>query len=255
MNLIKKHKDLFYFAGLYVSMQVLHLLVLFALTQFNFLSYEQEGIILLVSHQLIFVLGILFTLKWFNIHLQFKFEKCKLNIVLNAFALVLFLYIIQVSIDKPFWDSLVKNELKFLALKNPFDSDFYTGTFTVISIFTAPLLEEVLYRRIIFRKLLVKYNAPTSIIITSLLFALAHLDLEGLLAYFFVGLIYTYLYHLTRSLWLNILVHGLYNLFVSVTAITTYQSTNSFFLIGILIYITCVIGIYLSLKKIKVLTS
>lgn len=253
--MIKKHKVLLYFVALLVLMNVLNFVIILALDYFHFLTYNQENLLLLICVPLTYIIAILLTVKWFNVNFEFKFEPCNSNVFFNALVLVLFVYILQVAIDKPFLESISQGKLRFLTTRTPLQGDLNTNIFTILSIFIGPVLEEILYRRIIYRKLAEQYSIPSSILITSLLFAIMHQSIEGFLAYFFVGFVYTYLYHLTRSLWLNVLVHGLYNLFVSVTAITTYQSTDSFFFIGLLIYVTCATGVFISLKRLKVLTS
>lgn len=252
--MIKRHIALFYFIGLLISINILHLLVFLILHYNNFFSYNQEGVILLVSFQLIFFLGIFCTTKWLGINLRLKWISCSASVIINVFFLSLFLFVLQMAIDKSFLDSLAQGQLRFLKFNFTVSDDFYGVTAIIISIFFAPILEEVLYRRIIFRKLLESYNLTISIIITSVLFAVMHLSLEGLLAYFFIGLVFTYLYHLTKILWLNVLAHSLYNIMSNFTKIETYHPNDSLYFIGILIYITSAIGIFIALKKIKDLT-
>lgn len=74
-----------------------------------------------------------------------------------------------------------------------------------------PFLQEMFYRGIILRSMLHHYSPQKAIFLSSVLFALAHLNVEQFGVAFVGGIIYGWLFYVTRSLWPGILAHALYN--------------------------------------------
>lgn len=79
----------------------------------------------------------------------------------------------------------------------------------------APILEEIIFRRVIFGSLIQKYNFWISAIISGVVFAAIHLEFEHLLLYTVCGLIFAFLYYKTKSIWTSIIAHMLLNSSVS----------------------------------------
>jgi uncharacterized protein len=86
--------------------------------------------------------------------------------------------------------------------------------FIVIPSLIAPILEEIIFRRIIFKKLYNHLPFIISAMISSVLFAFMHGDLPFFLSYFLIGFIFCYLYKRTNSILVPILTHMLMNSFV-----------------------------------------
>lgn len=89
------------------------------------------------------------------------------------------------------------------------DSHILTAVVTLIII--APLTEEILFRGVILEGFLGNYSTVKSMFLSSLLFALLHLNPWQLPHAFVLGLFFAYLYVKTRSLLLCILGHALNN--------------------------------------------
>lgn len=85
------------------------------------------------------------------------------------------------------------------------------GTLIALGL-AAPVLEETLFRGIFLRSFLQQYPPERAIFLSSLLFALAHLNLYQAVAAFMLGLFLAWLYLRTASLWPCILAHAVYNL-------------------------------------------
>ncbi|MFB7142491.1 lysostaphin resistance A-like protein [Gottfriedia sp. NPDC056225] len=86
--------------------------------------------------------------------------------------------------------------------------------FIIIPSLVAPILEEIIFRRIIFKRL---YNRLPFIIsagISSAIFSFMHGDLPFFLSYFLIGFVFCYLYKRTNSIIVPILTHMLMNTFV-----------------------------------------
>ena len=78
----------------------------------------------------------------------------------------------------------------------------------------APFLEEMLFRGIILRSFLHQYSRTASILGSSLLFGVAHLNIYQFVTAFIAGIVLGWLYERTRSLWPCILLHAAGNTFV-----------------------------------------
>ncbi|WP_102028737.1 CPBP family intramembrane glutamic endopeptidase [Salirhabdus sp. Marseille-P4669] len=91
----------------------------------------------------------------------------------------------------------------------------YMPLFIVITAIIAPILEEVVFRKIIFGSIYQKYGSFfLSIVISSLLFGLLHMEPEHLLRYTAAGLVFAFLYVKTKRILVPILTHISVNSFV-----------------------------------------
>jgi len=79
--------------------------------------------------------------------------------------------------------------------------------FLLIPAIFAPILEELLFRKIIFGSLYKRINFFWAAILSSLAFGVIHLDLTHLLIYTGMGLVFSYLYVKTKTIIVPILVH------------------------------------------------
>ncbi len=79
--------------------------------------------------------------------------------------------------------------------------------FFIIPVFTAPILEELIFRKIIFGSLHKKMNFFFAVLISSLLFGVLHLELQHLLIYFAMGVALAFIYVKTKRIIVPIIVH------------------------------------------------
>lgn len=95
-----------------------------------------------------------------------------------------------------------------------FDGTTYVSTMIGFMSFVivGPIHEELLYRGVIQRFLRSKYSVRTSIIVSSTVFALAHIHPGLILSSFVLGLFLGYIYHKWDNLWYAIILHMLINL-------------------------------------------
>ena len=88
-----------------------------------------------------------------------------------------------------------------------------TGIFTFLAmVIAAPILEELIFRGIILNGLLKNYSPIKSILISSFLFGLVHLNPWQFLTGMIIGIFSGWIYYRTRSLSLSIIIHALANL-------------------------------------------
>lgn len=77
----------------------------------------------------------------------------------------------------------------------------------------APVFEEVLFRKLLPETIEEIFGGIISVLISNLLFAFFHMDIF-FLPYLVNGLIYSWYYKKTNSIYIPIAIHSLYNLFV-----------------------------------------
>jgi membrane protease YdiL (CAAX protease family) len=88
-----------------------------------------------------------------------------------------------------------------------------TGIFAFfLMVIAAPILEELIFRGIILDGLLKKYSPIKSILISSLLFGLVHLNPWQFVTGLIVGIFSGWVYYRTRSLSFSIIIHAAANL-------------------------------------------
>ncbi|MBC1499345.1 CPBP family intramembrane metalloprotease [Listeria weihenstephanensis] len=75
----------------------------------------------------------------------------------------------------------------------------------------APILEEIVFRKIIFGGLASRMNIHVAAVISSVFFGLMHMDLTYLLVYVVIGLLLCYLYTKTKRIAVPIAAHMLMN--------------------------------------------
>ncbi|MCM3761092.1 CPBP family intramembrane metalloprotease [Alkalihalobacillus oceani] len=88
--------------------------------------------------------------------------------------------------------------------------------FIIVVSVIGPILEEVVFRLIIFGTLYKRFNFWIAGFISSLIFAAIHFDFTHLLVYTAMGFVFAYLYVRTKRILVPIVAHIALNLFVSV---------------------------------------
>ncbi|WP_460015020.1 CPBP family intramembrane glutamic endopeptidase [Lysinibacillus sp. CTST325] len=78
-----------------------------------------------------------------------------------------------------------------------------------------PILEEFVFRRVIFGSLVQTTNFWVAGIVSAIFFALIHFDFTHILLYTICGLIFAFLYHKTKRIWTSIIAHVMLNGFVT----------------------------------------
>ena len=90
-----------------------------------------------------------------------------------------------------------------------------TSPIVIISmVLFAPLLEELVFRRVIFGGIYMKSNFWIATIVSAVVFAAVHNELEHLFIYTMPALVFAYLYYRTKSILTPMIAHGLMNSFV-----------------------------------------
>ena len=79
--------------------------------------------------------------------------------------------------------------------------------FLLLPAILGPIIEELVFRKVIFGALRKRMNLHLATVIGALIFALAHFDFAHTLIYFVMGLVFTFLYVKTKRIIVPILAH------------------------------------------------
>jgi len=205
------------------------LLILIDITLIVFVSQnigaqlvQNAGIILI---ELAYLLPVVVILAWRRIHWKYlgfgKFDWKTLGL---GCGLLIGGYIII----------LVHNGILFLlgvdtqgeAILKLFASLDSPVWFLIVAVVVAPLVEEIFFRGFLFQGFRQKYGWINATLLSSAIFAAAHLDLVSLIPTFILGVVLAYVYHRSNSVWPGIILHFLVNMFGACGAYAASQLQN-----------------------------
>ena len=83
--------------------------------------------------------------------------------------------------------------------------------FFLVGVVFAPFVEEIFFRSFLFQGFRQKYGWVRAMLLSSAIFAAAHLDPASLIPTFVLGLVIAYLFHRSNSIWPGIILHFLIN--------------------------------------------
>ena len=112
----------------------------------------------------------------------------------------------------------------------------------------APIFEETLYRGILLKGLMNKYNSKKAIVYSSLIFGIAHLNIPQGINAFLLGLILGTVFYYTRSIYLCMIMHFANNLLVNFVYYPTSEMWTT-----ILFIVVPIIGVVLMILCFKIL--
>jgi len=85
--------------------------------------------------------------------------------------------------------------------------------FFIVGALIAPFVEETFFRGFLFQGFRARYGWKAGMVLSSAIFAIAHLDLVALIPTFVLGNVLAYVYHRSNSVWPGIILHFLVNAF------------------------------------------
>ncbi|GIM29325.1 hypothetical protein CPJCM30710_19910 [Clostridium polyendosporum] len=208
----------------------------------NILNIKGYGIMPFIIQFIIALLSIFILYKTFTFrtHRSFLTKKFSYIDLLSVFLIILGFRL--------FFDGSLNHITSHLPvpkfIEESFDSLFGNTTSAIlITILAAPLEEEFLYRGIILNGLCKKYSPKIALIISSLVFAVAHLNLPQGINAFLLGLLLGYFYIKTKSIILCMFCHGINNLIAILPIWFVDDLSRDYMILFSLIFTTC--GIYL----------
>ncbi|GEN57758.1 peptidase [Halolactibacillus alkaliphilus] len=110
-----------------------------------------------------------------------------------------------------------QNTLEIMAIA------FNYPVFIIVVSVIGPILEELVFRKVIFGELNKRTNFLIAALISSLIFAVVHTDFTHLLVYFMMGLVFSFLYVQTKRIIVPIFAHVAMNSIVVMVQFA-YQS-------------------------------
>jgi membrane protease YdiL (CAAX protease family) len=165
---------------------------------------------LVVLAELAYILPVVVILAWKRIpwrHLGFgKFEWSTLGIgcglLIGGYGIIIVhnLVVTALGIDIQ-GDKIVDI---FSAIDSP-------GWLILALVVVAPLVEEVFFRGFLFQGFRKKYGWVGAMLLSSAIFAAAHLDPVTLIPTFVLGIVLSYVYHRSNSVWPGVILHFLIN--------------------------------------------
>lgn len=146
----------------------------------------------------------------------------KIDYNISEILIICVVTFIWVIMSPLFKTSIISNNFSLLNIKFCFSNFFIekeflsTTNFYIFyrSILVTPILEEYLFRNLILTKLNTRYGFKKSIIITSILFSISHLDINNIFIFFIGSLILCYMFLKTNKLIYSILLHIFMNILV-----------------------------------------
>lgn len=169
--------------------------------------------------------------------LEFAFASI---ILVNLFLVYLFPNFIDNNMPE-----IIKEQFEAIALSSPL------LTLLAIGIF-APIAEEILFRGAIYNLFKDNVGKYVALIISSILFALIHLNIYQASYTLFIGLFLGIILMKTGSLWLPIIFHIVYNLFGGIFQMFDQKLMELLFLKT---YIIPVIGVILLIDSLRFFLS
>ncbi|SDN50599.1 hypothetical protein SAMN04488137_4691 [Fictibacillus solisalsi] len=101
-----------------------------------------------------------------------------------------------------------------------------TPYFMIVTSIAGPILEEIIFRKIIFGSLYRRFNFVIAAIISSLIFAAVHFDFTHLLVYTAMGFVFAFLYVKTKRLLVPIVAHVSMNTLVMLVQVIFADKIN-----------------------------
>lgn len=94
-----------------------------------------------------------------------------------------------------------------------FDSLESPVWFFFVGVVLAPIVEEIFFRGFVFQGFRQRYGWISAMLVSSIVFAVAHLDLVAFLPTFILGCLLAYMFQRSNSIWPGVILHFLVNAF------------------------------------------
>ncbi|WP_159799182.1 CPBP family intramembrane glutamic endopeptidase [Flavobacterium sp. MK4S-17] len=161
-----------------------------------------------------FLIGAKIVLKSNGLVLKKSFSGFKLFTLFIAIAFIW--VVVSPLFQYPFFFGLPDSRISFTKL-NILDFNSFFSYYSLLRVLLiTPVLEELLFRKLIFAKLKSTYKLYPSIVLTSLLFSISHLDINNLLIFFIGSILLCLIYFKTNDVRYSIALHIAMNLFTLV---------------------------------------
>lgn len=142
---------------------------------------------------------------------RIKLPPIHFALLMVIMAISIRLLIQPLIIPIEYFGNLIEGKIKLLRFNVP-EFNALLATQFIILITIIPVLEEIFWRKQIFGLFLKKYSPFMAMVLSSALFACAHFQ-TGIIGVIFIwGLLMSFVYYITNSLELSIVLHSIINL-------------------------------------------
>ncbi|CAM2977825.1 type II CAAX endopeptidase family protein [Hathewaya histolytica] len=204
----------------------------------------------LIESVLFIVMELLFIKFYKNygkLHLDFKRTKNYKIYIWLSLIVIGYIWFYDNSIEI-FLDSIIKVDLVDYAFKNK--KGLYLIYISIYLSIFAPIFEEIIFRGLLFKGLLKRYDYLKAIIASSIFFAIIHGDIKQGINAFILGIILAIVYYRTNSLLPCIFLHFVNNFIYVLSLYGIRIKSSNFSLIELVIGALILISSYLIHKKI-----
>ncbi len=187
---------IFFYMSFYVIVQVILI---------NYLNMDNELLVLSIA-ALISLITYLLLFRDFKNHIH-KLSLQDFNLSLSSGFLTIFISSIVMTIVVAMFPSLK-------TISDSISNYISSGNAYIVFIavvIAAPIIEEVIFRCIIFTELIKVTSVRNAIIIQAVLFGLFHANLYQLIYAFFIGLLFGYIFAKTNNILIPIIAHMVNN--------------------------------------------
>lgn len=185
------------------------ILLVFALQDVNTQFLQSAG---LAIAEIAYLLPVILIFAWKRIHWKHlgfgKFDSVTMGLGCGLLILaytIIFLHnilLMALGVDTQ-GDSILK---MFAELDSPF-------WFVLVGVVLAPLVEEIFFRGFLFQGFRQRHGWVVAMLISSAIFAIAHIDPVSFIPTFVLGSALAYVYHRSNSVWPGVILHFLVNAF------------------------------------------
>lgn len=197
-------------------------------------------------------------------------ESVAMLLALAAVAAGLLLFVKSLHLERTYglvkWAGSAREYLFFLPMLLLATGNLWGGVgmayrgaaqlFAVLSMLLVGVVEELIFRGLLFRALLKRNPTPVAITISAVTFGVGHIvnllagqgGLETLIQVFFAiawGFLFTFVFYKSGSLWVCIIVHGLVDVFSKFAA---PENTSGYLYPAVTIIVSAAYCVYLSRK-------
>lgn len=161
----------------------------------------------------------------------FQFLKLRSIWIISAGILIYFLvtFLTHPSLFSTQMRSFLSGPVSFLSLNDQYNATpIQAWLYILAGCVIAPFCEELLFRGIIFNFLKKRYNLWTGLLVSSVVFALGHLEPTNLPFLLLSGFILALVAHFSKSIISSMIVHGSWNLF-AIVLLSHYLSIYQLF--------------------------
>ena len=183
--------------------------------------------------------------KFFN---EIQLNKCSIkNLVMTLLFGVSFTFVLNSIISLiPFPDSLVESFMESHSMIT--NSDNVILSYVSTALF-APVVEEVIFRGLIYTRLKSGMNIIAAAAISSLMFGVLHGEVIWIITAFFYGLAFVWIFEKTKSLLAPIVIHIANNALSLLTSETEIPDPIGYAVLGICAVVTALTVMYFIRQK------